>query len=155
LSSGAVFFTHAQYKYHSMTEMVKEKGYTSAVFHANTDSFWNRNQMYEQFKVDTFYDSDSNHITDENQDGWGLKDKEFLSQSIPFLNDLESPYYAKLLPITIHFPFDLYEVYRTLEPVASNFNTLNKFFSTFRYTDEALEEFFMQFKASGLYQNSI
>src|SRR5699024_3953044 len=48
LSSGAVFFTHAQNKYHAMTEMVKEKGYTSAVFHANTDSFWNRNQMYEQ-----------------------------------------------------------------------------------------------------------
>lgn len=155
LSSGAVFFTHAQNKYHSMTEMVKEKGYTSAVFHANTDSFWNRNQMYEQFKVDTFYDSDSYHITDENQVGWGLKDKEFFSQSIPLLKDLETPYYAKLITITNHFPFDLDEADRTLEPYDSNSNTLNKYFSTVRYTDEALEEFFMQLKASGLYENSI
>src|SRR5699024_4106150 len=155
ISSGAVFFTHAQNKYHSMTEMVKEKGYTSAVFHANTDSFWNRNQMYEQFKVDTFYDSDSYHITDENQVGWGLKDKEFFSQSIPLLKDLETPYYAKLITITNHFPFDLDEADRTLEPYDSNSNTLNKYFSTVRYTDEALEEFFMQLKASGLYENSI
>lgn len=155
LSSGAVYFTHAQNKYHAMTEMIKDKDYTSAVLHANTDSFWNRNQMYEQFEIDKFYDSEFYDITDDNQVGWGLKDKEFFSQSIPLLKELDTPYYAKLITITNHFPFDLDETDRTLEPYDSNSNTLNKYFSTVRYTDEAIEEFFMQLKASGLYENSI
>src|SRR5699024_3525590 len=155
LSSGAVYFTHAQNKYHAMTEMVKDKGYTSAVFHSNTDSFWNRNQMYEQFEIDAFYDSDSYDINDENQVGWGLKDKEFFSQSIPLLKELDTPYYAKLITITNNYPFDLDEADRTLEPYDSNSNTLNKYFSTVRYTDEAIEEFFIQLTSSGLYENSI
>src|SRR5699024_12412984 len=76
-------------------------------------------------------------------------------QSIPLLKDLEIPYYAKLITNKNHFLFDLDEADRTLEPYDSNSNTLNKYFSTVRYTDEELEEFFMQLKASGLYENSI
>src|SRR5699024_12551891 len=52
--------------------------------------------------------------------GWGLKDKEFFSQSIPLLKELDTPYYAKLITNTNHFPFDLDEADRTLEPYDKN-----------------------------------
>src|SRR5699024_59696 len=55
LPSGAVFFTHAQNEYHAFSEMIKAKDYSSYVFHANNNTFWNRNQMYESFQVDKFY----------------------------------------------------------------------------------------------------
>jgi len=155
ISSGAVYFTHAQNEYHSMPEMIKQLNYTSAVLHANTDTFWNRNQMYESQEIDEFYDWDSYDVTDENQVGWGLKDKEFFTQSIPHLRELEEPFYAKLITLTNHFPFDLDEGDRTLEPYDSNSNTLNKYFTTVRYTDEAIDQFFVQLKAAGLYENSI
>lgn len=155
LASGAVYFTHAQNTYHAMPEMLKEKDYQSVVLHANADTFWNRNQMYESLKIDHFYDKESYDVMEENEIGWGLKDKEYFRQSIPILQQVDQPFYAKMITITNHFPFELEEEDRTLEPDDSNSNTLNHYFPTVRYTDEAIEQFFGQLKASGLYDNSI
>lgn len=155
ISSGAVFFTHVQNEYHAMPEMIKELDYSTSVFHANTNSFWNRNQMYDSLEINEFYDRDSYDVTEENEIGWGLKDKEFFTQSMPYLRELEEPFYAKLITITNHFPYDLEEGDRTLDLYDSNSNTLNKYFPTVRYTDEAIDQFFIQLKAAGLYENSI
>lgn len=155
LTSGAVFFTHAQNEYHSMAEMLAEENYQSAVMHANTESFWNRNQMYEQLKIDTFYDVESYDVTDENSVGWGLKDKEFFEQSIPYLKELKSPFYARFITITNHFPFELAEEDRSLEPYDSNSSILNNYFPTVRYMDEAIELFFNELKTSGIYDDSV
>src|SRR5699024_2155547 len=155
LSSGAVFFTHSQNDYHSMPEMLKKQNYESAVFHANVSSFWNRNEMYDSFEINQFYDKAFYEVSEENDVGWGLKDKEFFLQSMPYLRELKQPFYAKLITITNHFPFELNEGDRTLEPYDSNSNTLNNYFPTVRYTDEAIEQFFTQLKAAGLYENTI
>lgn len=155
LSSGAVFFTHGQNDYHAMPEILKQHDYQSVVFHANTDTFWNRNQMYESLGIQTFYDKDYYNVTEENEVGWGLKDKEFFTQSMPYLTDLQQPFYAKFITLTNHFPFELEEHERTLEPFNSNSNTLNNYFPTVRYMDEAIEQFFNQLKAADLYENSI
>src|SRR5699024_6340201 len=123
IASGAVFFTHAQNDYHAMPEMLDEKNYQTSVLHANINTFWNRNQMYEQLNIDHFFDKPSFEVEDTNEIGWGLKDKEFFAQSIPILQDLEEPFYSKLITITNHFPFELEEEERTLEPYDSNSNT--------------------------------
>lgn len=155
LTSGAVFFTHAQNEYHSLSEMLTKADYRSLVMHANDESFWNRNQMYEQLNIDEFYDIDSYDVTKENSVGWGLKDKEFFNQSIPYLMEETQPFYVRLITITNHFPFELDEADRSLEPFDSNSDTLNNYFPTVRYMDEAIEEFFTQLKISGLYEDSI
>ncbi len=155
LSGGAVFFTHAQNDYHAMPEILKSEDYESFVFHANTNTFWNRNQMYDSFLIEQFYDKDFYEVTEDNEIGWGLNDKEFFVQTIPYLRELNQPFYAKLITITNHFPFELDEGDRSLEPYDSNSNTLNNYFPTVRYTDEAIEQFFIQLKAAGLYDNSI
>ena len=42
-------------------------GYTSAVFHGNVGSFWNRNNTYKQWGYDYFFDSSYfQEQTDEN-----------------------------------------------------------------------------------------
>lgn len=154
-SRGAVFFTHGQNEYHAMPEMLKEADYQSVVFHANNKSFWNRDQIYESFNFDEFYDIDSYEVTDENSVGWGLKDKSFFDQSIKYLQALEKPFYSKLITLTNHFPFELDDEDRSIELYDSNSNTLNHYFPTVRYTDEAIEDFFNQLKQSGLYEESI
>src|SRR5690625_4687538 len=108
-SRGAVFFTHGENEYHAMPEMLEEKDYTSAVFHANNKSFWNRDQIYKSLHVDHFFDQSSYEISEENSIGWGLKDKPFFEQTIPYLHELEQPFYTKLITLTNHFPFELDE----------------------------------------------
>lgn len=155
LSSGAVFFTHGGNEYHGLPEILNSNGYTSAALHANNKSFWNRTQMYESLGYDHFYGEESYQVTEENSVGWGLKDKPFFEQSIKYLQSLEQPFYSKLITLTNHFPFELDEEDRSLEPYDSNSATLNNYFSTTRYMDEAIEGFFSHLKDSGLYEDSI
>lgn len=158
LDRGAVFFTNAENEYTSMAEAVSEAGYTTASLHPNNKTFWNRNAMYESLGYDIFYDIDSYEVTEENSVGWGLKDKEFFSQSIAHLKELQAtgnPFYAKFITLTNHHPYTLDEEDATIGKYDSNSKTLNSYFQTVRYMDEALEQFFTQLKEEGLYEDSI
>lgn len=155
LSSGAVFFTHGQNEYNAMPELLKKEGYYNSVFHANNKSFWNRDQMYKSLGYDYFYGENKFEVTENNSIGWGLKDKVFFEQSMKYLQSFKKPFYTKFITLTNHFPFDLDEEDRTIEPYNSGSNTLNKYFPTVRYTDETLEQFFNQLKDAGLYKDSI
>ncbi|WP_188453659.1 LTA synthase family protein [Virgibacillus oceani] len=155
LSRGAVFFTHGQNEYHALPEMLNEEGYYTASFHANNKSFWNRDQMYESLGFDHFYGEEAYEVTKENSIGWGLKDKPFFEQSIKYLQTIEQPFYTKFITLTNHFPFELSEEDRSIEPYDSNSNTLNNYFPTVRYMDESIEQFFNQLKESGIYEDSI
>ncbi|HLR62408.1 MAG TPA: LTA synthase family protein [Lentibacillus sp.] len=155
LSRGAVFFTHGQNEYHGLSEVLGEEGYYSSVFHANNKSFWNRDQMYQSLGVDHFYGEEAYEVNAENSVGWGLKDKPFFEQSIKYLQSMEQPFYSKFITLTNHFPFELSEEDSSIDKYDSNSSTLNNFFPTVRYMDEAAEQFFNQLKESGLYEDSI
>ena len=158
LSRGAVFFTHSQNEYTTLAEKLAENGYSTAAFHANNKSFWNRDVMYQALGYEKFYDIDSYNVTEENSVGWGLKDKEFFEQSIPYLKDMQAegkPFYAKFITLTNHHPYTLGEEDASIEPYDSKSNTLNNYFPTVRYTDEAIELFINRLKEEGLYENSV
>jgi len=155
LSRGAVFFTHAGNEFNALPEILKESGYTSSVLHSNNKSFWNRDAMYQSLEIDHFHGEEAYEVTDENSIGWGLKDKPFFEQSIKYLQAMEQPFYSKLITLTNHFPFELDEEDKSIEPFDSNSNTLNNYFPAVRYADEAMEEFFNHLKQAGLYENSV
>lgn len=155
LPRGAVFFTHSQNEYNAMPEILGKEGYYSAVFHSNNKSFWNRDIMYKSLGYDHFYDETAYEVTAENSIGWGLKDKPFFEQSIKYLQAMEQPFYTKFITLTNHYPFDLSEEDASIEPYDSNSRTLNQYFPTVRYMDEAVEQFFEQLKQAGIYEDSI
>lgn len=155
LPSGAVYFTHAQNDYHSLPEILGNRGYFPTVFHANNRSFWNRDVMYDNLGYEHFFDVEYYDVTDENSVGWGLKDKEFFEQSIPYMKEIPKPFYARFITLTNHYPFDLAPEDATIDKYDSNSRTLNNYFQTVRYLDESIELFFEQLKESGLYEDSI
>ncbi|QWF72990.1 LTA synthase family protein [Bacillus subtilis] len=155
LGRGAVFFTNAGNQYMATPEILKNSGYYSAVLHANNKSFWNRDLMYDSFGYDSFFDINSYDVTDENSVGWGLKDKEFFEQSSELMKNLPQPFYSRLITLTNHFPFDLDEEDQLIDEYDSSSQTLNKYFPTVRYQDEALKRFIEKLKEDGLYDNSV
>ncbi|MBU8571480.1 LTA synthase family protein [Bacillus subtilis] len=155
LGRGAVFFTNAGNQYMAAPEILKNSGYYSAVLHANNKSFWNRDLMYDSFGYDSFFDINSYDVTDENSVGWGLKDKEFFEQSSELMKNLPQPFYSRLITLTNHFPFDLDAEDQLIDEYDSSSQTLNKYFPTVRYQDEALKRFIEKLKEDGLYDNSV
>ncbi|MFA9557504.1 LTA synthase family protein [Evansella sp. AB-rgal1] len=155
LSRGSVFFTHATNEYYSLPEIMVEHGYFTASLHANKGSFWNRDLMYETLGYNKFYTDDYYEITEENSVGWGLKDIDFMEQSVQHMVEMPKPFHAKLITLTNHFPFDLDDEDKFIDEFDSNSKTLNQYFPTVRYTDEAIRIFFDQLKETGIYEDSI
>ncbi|KGX90870.1 hypothetical protein N781_05720 [Pontibacillus halophilus JSM 076056 = DSM 19796] len=155
LSRGSVFFTNAQNEYNAVPEILSEYGYTSAVLHANNGSFWNRNVMYESLGYDEFFTEDAYTVNEENSIGWGLDDKAFFDQSVDKLKQLEEPYYAKLITLTNHFPFEMPEEQKSIDELQTGSETLNNYVTTVRYMDEAIQQFFEKLKESGEYEDSV
>jgi len=155
LPSGAVYFTHAQNTYAATPSTLKKAGYYSAVFHANDKSFWNRDLMYQSLGYDRFFSLPDYTVTEENSIGWGLKDIEFFEQSVDLLKQVPQPFYSKFITLTNHHPFELADEDQFIAQAETNSQTVNKYFPTVRYMDEALKVLFEKVKEAGMYENSI
>lgn len=155
LGRGAVFFTHSGNKLNSLAGKLGDKGYYTSTMHANNKSFWNRDIMYESIGYDYFYSAQDYDITPDNSVGWGMKDIPFFEQSVDLMSTMEQPFYTKMITLTNHHPFKLDEEDKFIDEYDSKSGTLNRYFQTVRYMDEALRHFFQQLKEEGLYENSI
>ena len=154
-NGSAVFFTHSGNTYDSMSERLADNGYFTNVMHANNRSFWNRDIMYKALKTEKFYDVESYEIGEGEAVNWGMKDIPYFEQSVKMMKDMPQPFASRLLTLTNHHPFDLDDEDMLIPPYTSNSKTLNKYFQTVRYMDEAVKEFFDDLKESGLYDDSI
>jgi phosphoglycerol transferase MdoB-like AlkP superfamily enzyme len=155
LNRGAVFFTHSGNEYDSMAENLGKHGYYTSTMHANNKSFWNRDIMYKALGYDYFYSATDYDITPDISVGWGMKDIPFFEQSVDLMKEMPKPFYTKMITLTNHHPFRLDEEDKLIGEYDSNSGTLNRYFQTVRYTDEAVKHFFQKLKDEGLYDNSI
>lgn len=133
-------------------------GYTSAVFHGNSASFWNRNNTYKQWGYNYFFDqSYFSEATEENSFQYGLNDKIMFADSIQYLEHLQQPFYAKFITVSHHYPYTSSLIGDEIGfPLADTPDeTINGYFATANYLDASIKAFFDYLKATGLYENSI
>lgn len=155
LPQGSAFTTKGMNTYQAAPAILGQQGYTSAVLHGNNGTFWNRNEIYKSLGYDKFYDSSYYEMNPEDLADYGLMDKPFFEQSKAYLNSLPQPFYANFITVTHHYPFTIDEEDATIAKHTTGSKTVNNYFQTARYADEALEQFFNDLKEAGLYDNSI
>lgn len=139
--------------------LAQNGGYTSAVFHGNVGSFWNRNNAYKQWGYDYFFDSSYfSEQDDTNSFQYGLNDKYMFADSIKYLEHMQQPFYTKFITVSNHYPYTSLKGEAEEEgfPLAqTDDETINGYFATANYLDAALKSFFEYLNATGLYDNSI
>lgn len=159
LSQGSLFATlGSDNTFQAAPAILKQRaGYTSAVFHGNVASFWNRNNVYKNLGYQYFFDASYYDTSGDKATGYGLKDKLLFKNSIQYLQTLQQPFYVKYITVTNHFPYTLDD-----EDKDPNFTTTNtgdsnvdNYFVTAHYLDQALQEFFNYLKKTGLDKKSI
>ncbi|WP_454016110.1 LTA synthase family protein [Bacillus sp. Marseille-Q7846] len=155
LPQGSVFTTKPRNTYQSAPAILGQQGYTSAVFHGNNKTFWNRDEVYKSFGFDKFFDASYYDMSKGNVINYGLKDKLFFNESMPLLQTLQQPFYTKFITVTHHFPYPLDEEDQTIEPAQTGDLSVDRYFQTARYLDESIKGFINSLKESGLYDNSI
>ncbi|MDQ0219702.1 LTA synthase family protein [Peribacillus cavernae] len=155
LPQGAAFTTQGQNTYQAAPAILGQRGYTSAVFHGNYRTFWNRDKTYKSLGFDKFFDASYYNMNSEDVMNYGLKDKPFFKESIPLLETLPQPFYSKFIMLSNHFPYPLDEKDATIAKHTTGDPSVDGYFQTARYADESLREFFDYLKKSGLYDNSV
>lgn len=139
--------------------ILSKNGYnSSAVFHGNAGSFWNRNTAYKQWGYNYFFDA--SYFTKQNSSNsfqYGLNDKYMLKDSIKYLERLQQPFYTKFITVSNHYPYTTSlsgdDLGFTLAKTQDE--TINGYFATANYLDSSIKAFFDYLKESGLYKNSI
>ena len=139
--------------------ILSKNGYnSSAVFHGNAGSFWNRNTAYKQWGYNYFFDA--SYFTKQDSSNsfqYGLNDKYMFKDSIKYLERLQQPFYTKFITVSNHYPYTTSLSGDDLGfPLAKTQDeTINGYFATANYLDSSIKAFFDYLKESGLYKNSI
>ncbi|KRL02687.1 LTA synthase family protein [Liquorilactobacillus capillatus] len=133
----------------------QQKNYTSAVFHGNKGSFWNRNSVYKNLGYQNFFDASYFNTASNNLTEYGLKDKLLFHDSVKYLERLQQPFYAKFITVSNHFPYTIDQKNTDFKAADTGDSSVDNYFVTAHYLDQAVKEFFDYLKKSGLYDNSM
>ncbi|EYE89380.1 alkaline phosphatase [Fervidicella metallireducens AeB] len=152
---GSVYYQYSGNKYESLVSHLKDKGYFTAVMHANRPAFWNRTNMYASLGFEK-YESEPNFVIDDKQ-GLGLSDKSFFNQAITKMTGYKQPFYTFLITLSSHFPYkdSANKIKDILDVGDFEGTTMGDYLKSVKYTDEAIGEFVESLKKQGLWDNSI
>ena len=131
-----------------------QKGYTTAVFHGNVGSFWNRDHVYKNLGYQYFFDR-SYFSKDDKMLGYGILDKQLLRESASELEHLQQPFYAKFLTVTNHTPYYTDDQNFPFPKLNTGNSIVDDYVRTAHYLDQSLEQFFHYLQTTSLYNHSI
>ena len=159
ISDGSLFTAlGSSNTFQAAPQILREHGnYTSAVFHGNVGSFWNRDDVYKNMGYNYFFDQNYFSYDRSDRIGYGIKDKIMFAESVKYLERMQQPFYTKFITVTNHTPFDMDE--EDLDPSFKTADTtdksINNYFETAHYLDQAVREFFNYLNRSGLSKNTM
>lgn len=151
--SGAAYYLYSGNEYNSLGKALKSEGYNTAALHGYKSTFWNRDVMYKAEGFDKFL-SDRDYNVDSKV-GLGLSDASFLNQSVDKLKALKNPYYAFLITLSSHFPFDDQKGYGDFNVGKYNNTLLGNYIRGIHYTDKALGDFLDTLDNEGILKDSL
>jgi lipoteichoic acid synthase len=151
--SGAAYYRYVGDTLESSPKLFNNKGYYTAALHGYAEGFWNRESMYKTEGFNKFYGEHSFNI-DETV-GLGLSDKSFLNQSFEKLKTFKQPYYAFLITLSSHFPFNDTKGYGNFDVGEYENTLLGDYLKGIHYTDAQLGTFLDKLEQEGIMKNSI
>lgn len=154
IRKGSTFFRYPNTTYNSMPNLLEEMGYSSTSLHPDKGSYWNYAAGLKGIGFDSFLDYF--HYNDTETIGVGMSDGTFLPQAADKIKGLKKPFYAHVVTLTSHGPFDIPEKYKELKLTEElKNNILGDYFQSVHYTDKYIGEFLKSLEASGILDNTV
>ncbi len=116
-------------------------GYTTASFHGDVPSFWNRDNAYKSFGYQYFFSKSYYPKVKDQELGYGLKDKIFMKESMHYIEQLPQPFYAKLITVTNHYPYIIDKKNTSIDAWKTGDDTVDHYIQTAHYLDQSIGEF--------------
>jgi Phosphoglycerol transferase and related proteins, alkaline phosphatase superfamily len=143
----------------SLPKLLEANGYSTATFHTNDVSFWNRTELYKAIGFQKYYDKTFYGDNQNEHVAFGANDEVLYSKTIDVLKEMdksEQPFYSHILSMTAHHPFHLPEsMYKMDLPDELEGTLVGDYIRSQNYADYALGQFIDDLKSSGLWDDSV
>lgn len=153
--SGVAFTRFAKNTYDAMPGILAKNGYSTLALHGDRPGFWNRVHMYPALGFQRFV-SKQDFVMEEKV-GMGLSDKSFFKQSLKVLKKEKRPFYAFLITLSSHYPFNFPELVVQTGFDAGKFKGkfIGDYVASMHYFDTQFGKFVKGLKKAGLLDSSI
>lgn len=158
-SKGVAYVRFAGNNYNSLGSLLKARGYDTIALHGDRPGFWNRNHMYPALGFDRYISK--NEFSKGEGIGLGLSDRSFFEQSLGYLTELRDggrPFYAFLVTLTSHYPFNFGALREQVTdlPLGDLEDTLlGNYLRSIRYTDRQIGLFIEGLARENLLDESV
>ncbi len=158
-AKGVAYVRFAGNSFNSLGSLLKAQGYSTIALHGDRPGFWNRNHMYPTLGFDRYISK--NEFAKGEGIGLGLSDRCFFEQSLGYLTGLRDsgkPFYAFLVTLTSHYPFNfgaLKEQVTDLPLGELEDTLLGDYLRAIHYTDRAIGDFVKGLAHENLLENSV
>lgn len=149
-----VYSAFPENQYRSLPILLKEKGYTTLAMHGNKREFWNRSKAYKNQGIDHFYAKDDYYSSETL--GMGIKDEDFLLESVKYLEETPQPFYGLMITLTQHYPYLLDDDTQELKILKKHEESeVARYLQLAHYVDQAFGKFIESLKREGLYKDTV
>jgi len=145
----------------SLPLLLKQKGYQTLAFHNNDRNFFNRAEAYPDLAFDRFY---SERYFEEKiypvpeERALGVNDYDFFNSSAEIIKKAaqkDEPFFAYLISLTSHTPFNFYPEEAVGDFAEVNNNLVQNYFKSINFLDSSLENFISNLKKAGVMDNTL
>nr|WP_211201482.1 LTA synthase family protein [Bacillus sp. NTK071] len=153
LKSGSVYTRYPTNEFAALPELLRKVGYETAAMHAYEKDFWNRDRSYENLGYDHFF-SDKDYPNGEKI-GMALNDKRFFTSSIGHMEELNEPFFAFLVALSSHTPYEIPKDERGLDLTGYDNSLLKRYYQTVHYVDQAAGVMIEELKQKNMWDDSL
>ena len=155
VNRGSTFFRFASNHYNSLPKLLRANGYrTTIAMHPDPGVYWNWKNGLRGIGFETLLDMGS--FTNDEILGLGLSDKTFLRQVGELLPKQPQPFYAFMVTLTSHEPFEIPEADQELKIRAGLAESvLGQSFQSFRYVDTQIGRLLGRLREAGILDHSV
>lgn len=153
-ASGVAYTRYAGNDYNSIASALKAQGYSTIALHGDKPGFWNRARMYPSLSFDRFVSNKDFEV--DSVIGLGLSDESFFRQSLPILRAQKKPFYAFLITLSSHYPFNMnLEKIPDLPLGELSGTELGNYLRCIHYADRQIGAFIAGLRREGLLDESV
>ena len=154
LDRGAVAFRRAGNRFVTLAGVLREHSYATLSAHGFEKGFWNRGVLHPRYGFERMLFKDE--LGAGETIGWGLADGVFFDRMAAALARQKAPYFAFLITLGLHHPFDLFpDRHKVLDVGALKGTPLGNYIHAMHYFDASLAAFVGALERSGALANTV
>ncbi len=154
LDRGAVAFRRQGNRFVALPEVLRQHGYSTFSAHAFEKGFWNRGVLHPRYGFDRMIFRDE--LGPGEAIGWGLADAVFFERIVKLLETQRQPFFAFLITLGLHHPFDLFpDQHKVLDVGELKGTPLGNYIHAMHYLDTSLASFMAALENSGVLAHTV